>query len=59
MDFYERRIKANLPALIVVLLACLLLGWLVLLHPDEYEELGSHTKAAAGFIRISCAQMGY
>jgi peptidoglycan/LPS O-acetylase OafA/YrhL len=48
VDFYERRIRRIFPALIVVLLACLLLGWLVLLA-DEYEELGSHTKAAAGF----------
>jgi len=45
VDFYERRIRRIFPALIVVLLACLLLGWLVLLA-DEYEELGSHTKAA-------------
>jgi peptidoglycan/LPS O-acetylase OafA/YrhL len=48
-DFYWRRVRRIFPALIVVLLACLALGWLVLL-PDEYSELGKHVAAGAGFV---------
>jgi peptidoglycan/LPS O-acetylase OafA/YrhL len=48
-DFYARRCKRIFPSLIVVLLAVLALGWLFLL-PDEYERLGKHIAAGAGFI---------
>ncbi len=48
-DFYWRRIRRIFPALIVVLVACLTLGWFVLL-PDEYSELGKHVAAGAGFV---------
>ena len=46
--FYWRRVRRIFPALILVLAACLALGWLVLL-PDEYATLGKHVAAGAGF----------
>src|SRR5262249_23639292 len=48
-EFYARRCKRIFPSLITVLLAVLAYGWLVLL-PDEYERLGKHVAAGAGFI---------
>ena len=48
-NFYWRRIRRIFPALILVLAACLALGWLVLL-PDEYAQLGKHVAAGAGFV---------
>lgn len=48
-DFYSRRIKRIFPALIVVMTASYALGWFVLL-PDEYEQLGKHIAAGAGFV---------
>lgn len=47
--FYWRRIRRIFPALILVLAACLALGWLLLL-PDEYNQLGRHVAAGAGFL---------
>ena len=49
VDFYARRVRRIFPALIVVLAACLVLGWFVLLTV-EYESLGLHTVAGAGFV---------
>jgi len=46
--FYVRRIRRIFPALIVVLCASLLLGWLWLL-PSAYAELSSDVAASAGF----------
>jgi peptidoglycan/LPS O-acetylase OafA/YrhL len=48
-DFYWRRIRRLFPALILVLAFTLGLGSLVLL-PDEFEKLGKHVLAAAGFV---------
>ena len=48
-DFYWRRVRRIFPALILVLVACLGLGWLVLL-PDEYASLGKHVTAGALFL---------
>jgi len=48
-EFYARRIKRIFPALILVLIACLSFGWFVL-FADEYEQLGKHIGAGAGFI---------
>lgn len=48
-EFYRRRIRRIFPALIVVLISCLTLGWLVLLT-DEYLQLAKHTMAGVGFI---------
>lgn len=47
-DFYARRIRRIFPALIVVLLATMALGWWILL-PDEYRQLGRHVAAGALF----------
>jgi peptidoglycan/LPS O-acetylase OafA/YrhL len=48
LDFYIRRIRRIFPALIVVIAATLVVGWYVLL-PDEFERLGKHLAAGAGF----------
>ena len=48
-DFYARRIRRIFPALGVVLVACLIAGWL-LLFPLDYRDLGKHAAASAVFI---------
>jgi peptidoglycan/LPS O-acetylase OafA/YrhL len=48
-DFYARRIRRIFPALSLVLLACLVVGWVVLL-PRELLDLGGDTAAGAGFV---------
>jgi len=47
-DFYSRRARRILPALCLVLLACLAFGAIALL-PDEFANLGRHMAAAAAF----------
>jgi hypothetical protein len=47
--FYARRVRRIFPALSVVLLACLIMGW-VILTPGEYEQLGNHVVAGAAFV---------
>ena len=47
--FYTRRIRRIFPALVVVLAASVLFGWFALL-PGEFENLGKHVAAAAGFV---------
>ncbi len=47
--FYWRRVRRIFPALVLVLAACLGLGWLVLL-PHEYARLGKHVVGGAGFV---------
>lgn len=49
VDFYARRIKRIFPALLLVLITCLVFGWFYLLA-DEYKQLGKHTAGGAGFI---------
>jgi len=49
VDFYARRIRRILPALLVVLVACYAFGWIALL-PDEYQQLGKHIAAGMGFV---------
>jgi peptidoglycan/LPS O-acetylase OafA/YrhL len=49
LDFYGRRIKRIFPALLAVLLFCLLSGWFILLA-DEYRQLGRHIAAGAVYI---------
>lgn len=49
IDFYARRARRIFPALIVVLIACMIAGWFVLLQ-DEFRSLGKNVGAAAGFI---------
>ena len=48
-EFYSKRIERILPALILVLLSTLALGWFLLLA-DEYQMLGKHLAAGAGFV---------
>ena len=48
-QFYMRRIRRIFPALIVVLLACMVAGWLVLFS-SEYEALGKHVAGSAAFV---------
>lgn len=48
-DFYLRRVRRIFPALLLVILTSLALGWNVLL-PFEYRELGKHAAAGLGFV---------
>ena len=48
-DFYVRRINRIFPALILVLISCLIFGWFSLLS-DEYQQLAKHTFGASTFI---------
>jgi len=48
-QFYIRRISRIFPALIVVLLACMVAGWLVLFS-IEYMALGKHVAGSAAFV---------
>jgi peptidoglycan/LPS O-acetylase OafA/YrhL len=47
-NFYERRIRRIFPALIAVLLAVFIAGWLIL-TPNEFISLGKQIVAGAGF----------
>jgi peptidoglycan/LPS O-acetylase OafA/YrhL len=49
LEFYARRAKRIFPALAAVLIACLSVGWFVL-FPDDYQQLGKHVSAGAGFV---------
>jgi peptidoglycan/LPS O-acetylase OafA/YrhL len=49
LEFYVRRVKRIFPALIAVLLAASVLGWLTLLS-DQYQRLGRDISEGAGFI---------
>lgn len=49
LEFYGRRIRRLFPALIVVLLATLILGWFAL-SPFEYRSLGRNIVAGAAFV---------
>ncbi len=46
--FYGRRARRIFPALSLVLLACLIFGWIALL-PHEWVQLGRHIQAGAWF----------
>lgn len=48
-EFYARRIRRILPALLPVMAATGAVGWYVLLS-DEFRELGKHLLASAGFV---------
>jgi len=60
IDFYARRIKRIFPALILVCVFCLVIGWCILL-PDELINLGKHVIAGAAFVSniISWKETGY
>ncbi|MBE1159043.1 acyltransferase family protein [Dyella acidiphila] len=48
-DFYSRRIRRIFPALILVLLACLVFGWQFMLA-DNLSALAKHAFGGAGFV---------
>lgn len=48
-EFYARRIRRIFPALMLVLLACAVLGWYVMAG-DEYAQLGKHIIAGSAFV---------
>src|SRR5262249_7696100 len=48
-DFYARRVRRIVPALIVVLLAVWALGWFVLIG-EEYLQLEKHIAAGSAFV---------
>ena len=47
--FYARRMRRIFPGLILVMCACYIIGWFVLLG-DEYKQLGKHIAGGAGFV---------
>jgi peptidoglycan/LPS O-acetylase OafA/YrhL len=49
LDFYKRRIKRIFPALILVLISSLILGWMLLLE-TEFQGLGKHVLSSIGFV---------
>jgi peptidoglycan/LPS O-acetylase OafA/YrhL len=49
LDFYSRRIRRIFPALILIFLFVLILGWL-LFTPLSYFRLSKHVLAGAGFV---------
>ncbi|MEJ8847100.1 acyltransferase family protein [Variovorax rhizosphaerae] len=48
-EFYERRIRRIFPALLPVMATTFAFGWYVLLS-DEFQQLGKHLVASAGFV---------
>jgi len=48
-EFYRRRIRRIIPALLIVLIATWLVAWLIL-NADDYEALGWHLSAASVFL---------
>jgi peptidoglycan/LPS O-acetylase OafA/YrhL len=60
VEFYAHRVCRIFPALIVVMAFCLVLGWDVLL-PSEFEYLGKHIAASAGFVQniVLSRESGY
>lgn len=48
-EFYARRVRRILPALLIVLAATAIAGWMFL-PPHEYKHLGKHIFGGAGFI---------
>ena len=60
IDFYTRRINRIFPALFIVLIFCILLGWFVLL-PNEYTQLGLSVSTGSIFISnfLFWNQIGY
>jgi peptidoglycan/LPS O-acetylase OafA/YrhL len=59
-DFYARRVRRLFPALLVMLLLCLLAGYLMLL-PDEFKQLSRNTATSTVFIQniILSKETGY
>lgn len=49
LDFYNRRIKRIFPALTIVMIVSLILGWFFLFF-DEYAQLGKHIRGGLLFV---------
>lgn len=49
LQFYARRVVRIFPALIAVLVTCLVAGWLGLFS-DEYAQVGKHVAGSAAFV---------
>ncbi|HEY8099158.1 MAG TPA: acyltransferase family protein [Burkholderiaceae bacterium] len=49
IEFYSRRIRRIFPALLLVLIACYVCGWFVLLA-SEFAQLGKHIEGASWFV---------
>ncbi len=60
LEFYSRRVRRLFPALSAVLGAVLLFGWFAL-DGDEYQMLGKHAAAGAGFVQnfVLWQEVGY
>ena len=58
--FYASRVRRLFPALVMVLLACQVVGWFALLS-NEYKALGKHIAASTAFIPnfIFWSESGY
>src|SRR5690349_18546087 len=59
-EFYIRRIRRILPALLLVLFTCLAVGWKVLFY-DEFRQLGKHVLASSLFLEniLLWREVGY
>jgi peptidoglycan/LPS O-acetylase OafA/YrhL len=58
VEFYRRRVRRIVPALLVVVTACCIFGWLLLL-PSELQSLGGSVKWCALFLaNLFFAQTG-
>ncbi len=59
-DFYARRVRRLFPALLVLMVLCLLAGYVMLL-PTEFEELGKTTAAGTIFVQniVFSKETGY
>lgn len=49
LDFYKRRVLRIFPALLTILVFCLVVGW-VFLFQDDYKSIGKHVFSGAFFI---------
>ena len=60
VEFWVRRARRILPALVVMVVACLIVGWFLLV-PRDYEELGRSARYQAMFISnvLFARQDGY
>jgi peptidoglycan/LPS O-acetylase OafA/YrhL len=60
IEFWVRRARRILPALVVMVVACLIVGWFLLV-PRDYEELGRSARYQAMFISnvLFARQDGY
>jgi len=60
LDFYQRRIRRVFPALLMILVFSLVVGWLIMFS-YEYEALGKHVTASAMFAQnfLLWSEAGY